>query len=90
MVALQALDLHSTLMRLQSGAAREANPFLAPAARSPLAMGAIKTVATVAMIAANERLWKEHRVAAVMMMVAVNSAYAVVAAHNYGLIGRRF
>ena len=85
---LQALDVHSTLRALDGGSAREANPILGAAAGSPAAMIALKAGAGAGLIYASERLWKRNRVAAVAMMVAVNSAYAIVVAHNYAVAGR--
>jgi hypothetical protein len=89
MVTLQVLDLHSTLAGTRTGVAREANPILASAAGSPFVLVAIKTGTTAAIVAANERLWKEHRITSIVVMAAVNAAYAMVAAHNYKVAGRR-
>jgi hypothetical protein len=80
--ALQILDVHSTLRALGNGG-REANPMMRGAAGSPAAMLAIKMGATATTIYATERLWKKNRVAAVVLMAALNSAYLVIVAHNY-------
>ena len=36
-----------------------------------------------------EKLWKRNRVAAVVTMIALNSAYVTIAAHNYHAAQRR-
>jgi hypothetical protein len=85
---LQGYDAYSTLSALKSGAT-EANPLMKGITRSPLAFVAVKTGLTVASILGAERLWKEdHRVAAVMMMVASNGMMAAVAAHNASVLQR--
>jgi uncharacterized protein DUF5658 len=82
--ALQAVDVHSTLAALNSGG-REANPLFGSAMRSPVAIIALKSAGAATVVIASERLWKTHRIAAVLMMVGVNAGYALVAAHNYGV-----
>jgi len=85
---LQALDVHSTLKALDGGGAREANPLLGTAVRSPAVMIALKAGAGTGMIYASERLWKRNRIAAVVFMCAIDSAYAIVVAHNYSVAAR--
>ena len=84
---LQVLDVHSTLRAIDGGA-REANPLVGAAAGSPATMIALKAGAGATLIYASERLWKRNRVAAVALMAAVSSAYAVVVAHNYAVARR--
>ena len=84
--ALQILDVHSTLRALGNGG-REANPIMRGAAGSPAAMLAIKMGATATTIYATERLWKKNRVAAIVLMATLNSAYSVIVAHNYSVGG---
>ncbi|HEX7084760.1 MAG TPA: DUF5658 family protein [Vicinamibacterales bacterium] len=82
-VALQGLDLHSTHAALDRGHT-EANPVMAPFVRNRGAALAFKAATTGATIFAVERLWKKnHRVAAVVTMVAANAAYALIVSHNY-------
>lgn len=88
MIGLQALDVDSTVRALHRGATREANPVVAAAAGAPWALVTVKAAGTVAIISINERLWKRNRVAAVALMVAANSGYAMVAAHNYSVAAR--
>ena len=82
--ALQALDLHSTGRALHAGG-REANPVVGTVVGSPVAMTAMKVGATTGIILLSEKLRKRNRVAAIVMMVTLNSAYAVVASHNYSI-----
>ena len=88
-VGLQALDVHSTMRAVRSGAGQEANPALQRLAGSPAAMFAMKAGATASIIMASERLRKTHHpLAAVALMIGANSAYAMVAAHNYTVLQR--
>lgn len=85
--ALQLLDAHTTTKALQTGAV-EANPVVAPFAGNTGALYATKIAATAATVYVGEKLWRRKRFAAVMTMIAVNSAYAVVVHHNYGIANR--
>ncbi len=84
---LNGLDGHSTLRAIDGGAS-EGNPLMAPFARHPAAMAAVKAGMVAATILGVERLRKKHPVAAVVFMAAATSLYAVVAAHNYRLAHR--
>jgi cation transport ATPase len=79
---LQVLDIHSTL-RASSFGAREGNPLVAVLLASPVAFVASKAAITTGLIYASEGLRKRHPRAAVLMMIGLNSAYALVVAHNY-------
>ncbi len=85
--ALQALDAHSTISAISNGAV-EANPLLGGVASHPGALLAVKMGAAVGTIFVAEKLWKRNPVAAVALMVGLNSAYALIVAHNYQ-VGRR-
>ena len=80
--ALQALDAATTFRALDRGAA-EANPALAGFASNRGAMVAVKAASFASTVYLTERLWRKNRVAAVVTMVCVNSAYAAIVAHNY-------
>jgi len=80
--ALQMLDIHSTSGALDRGAV-EANPFMKGLAGSPAGMMAIKAAGTTGVVYASEKMWKKNRMAAVIFMVATNSAMAWVVNHNY-------
>jgi hypothetical protein len=86
LIGLQALDVDSTRRAVASGAGREANPLMRSVVGQPAALIAVKAGATGAIIFASERLRKAHHpVAAVMMMIGINSAYAMIVAHNYAV-----
>ena len=85
---LQVLDTVSTHAALHSGGV-EANPLLGSIAGSPAKLLSTKAAVTGAMIFASERLCKQNRVAAVVTMIGINSAYAMIASHNYAVAGRR-
>ena len=88
-VGLQALDVHSTMRAVRSGAGQEANPALQRLAGSPAAMFAMKAGATASIIMASERLRKSHHpMAALALMIGANSAFAMVTAHNYTVLQR--
>lgn len=79
---LQALDAHSTLSAIDVGA-RETNPVVRGAMTMPAGMVALKAGTAVGVVYLTEKLWRRNRVAAVVTMIALNSAYATIAAHNY-------
>jgi uncharacterized protein DUF5658 len=86
LIGLQALDLESTIKAIGSGAGRESNPMLQSVVGRPAALLAVKAGASGLIIFASERLRKEkHPAAAVVLMIGINSAYAIVVAHNYAL-----
>jgi hypothetical protein len=80
--SLQALDAHSTTRALDRGAV-EANPMMKGLAGSPAGMFAVKAAATAGLVYSAERIWKKNKTAAVVFMVAANSAMALVVQHNY-------
>jgi hypothetical protein len=79
---LQALDAHSTLRAIQTGA-REQNPIVEPFGRNPAALLALKGATTAGTIVLAEKLRRHHPVKAMVMMAAVNVAYAAIVAANY-------
>ena len=89
LIGLQALDLDSTMRAVAKGAGREANPVMHPLVGRPAAMVAAKAGASAAIVFASERLRRKHHpAAAVMLMIGVNSAYAMIVAHNYAVANR--
>ncbi len=80
--ALQVVDLVTTRRALDGGTAREGNPVMAPFAGNLRASIALKAASTTATILLTEHLWKKDRAAAVGLMAALGSAYAVIAVHN--------
>jgi hypothetical protein len=81
--ALQVADVRSTLGALDTGG-REGNPAFA-GLRSPSAMVALKTGVAAGTTYAVERLRKRSPGTAVVLMIALNSAYAAIVAHNYAI-----
>lgn len=89
-LGLQALDYGTTLKAIGSGVGKETNPLLRPIAGSPTALFAVKAGTSAAIILVSERLRKNrHPAAAVALMIGVNSAYAIVTAHNVAVLRRR-
>ena len=79
---LQMLDAHSTLRALRAGG-EEQNPLLKGLADKPAALVALKAGVAVSTIALAEKVRGRSRVGAIVLMAALNSAYATVVAHNY-------
>jgi hypothetical protein len=86
-LTLQALDVHSTRRAVALGGT-EVNPIMSPFANNTPAMAAMKFGTAAGVIYMTERIRVRNRVAAIAMMAAFNSAYAVVVSHNYRLISR--
>src|SRR5437868_3795391 len=84
---LQGLDIHSTLRAPEFGG-REANPIVGGMLGSPAAFIAAKVGTTASIYYVSERLWKRHHTAAVLTMIALNSTYGAVVAHNYAIEAR--
>ncbi len=81
---MQALDVHSTYRALQAGAV-EGNPAMGGLTKHPGAFVATKAAVAAVSIWAASRMAKKNKVAAVITLVAVNSAYAMVVSNNYRL-----
>jgi Domain of unknown function (DUF5658) len=79
---LQALDIHSTMRALDRGAV-EANPLMKNLTASPASLIAVKAAGAAGVLYTTERLWKKNPAAAVVFMIAANSAMAFVVQHNY-------
>jgi hypothetical protein len=80
--AFQVVDAQSTLHALSRGGV-EANPIMKGIAGKPVALVAVKAAATTGVIVASEKMWKKNRTAAVVFMLAANSAMAWVVQNNY-------
>lgn len=79
---LQGLDVYTTSSNLKAGA-RELNPVIQPVAGNLVALGATKAAMTATSILIAEKLWRRHRAAAVISMVASNVILTSVVAHNF-------
>jgi Domain of unknown function (DUF5658) len=84
---LQGLDVHSTLRAPEFGG-REANPIVGGMLGSPAAFIAAKVGMSASIYFVSERLWKRNKTAAVLTMIALNSTYGAVVAHNYAVEAR--
>jgi hypothetical protein len=78
---MQAWDIYSTTAALKAGAT-ERNPIAAPVAANPASLIALKAVSTAGTIYFTERIWKNNRVAAVIVLAAINGATAAVSLRN--------
>lgn len=85
--ASQALDVHSTLFALGRGAS-EANPLMRGLTGREAAFVALKAGVAVSTIAAARKMSRRNRAAAIVTLVAINSAYAAVISHNYRVARR--
>ena len=81
--AMQVLDITSTRHALAAGGV-EGNPAMSGIVGSPVAMTALKVGATAGIILLSEKC-KRNPVVAVVMMVTLNSAYAMVVSRNYAI-----
>jgi hypothetical protein len=79
--AIQAWDVMSTSAAIKAGA-HEGNQAAAPFANNTGALLSLKAVTTASTLFFAERAWKKNRVAAVVMMVAINSGIAAVSVTN--------
>jgi hypothetical protein len=79
---MQALDAHSTIRALDSGAV-EANPIMGGIANNRAALIATKAAVAAGTIYAAHNVAKKNKFAAAITLIAINSAYAFIAHHNY-------
>jgi hypothetical protein len=82
MVAVHALDAHSTFRALDGGHA-EGNPMMRWLTGHPAGFVAVKAAATAATVYCAEQIRKKHPRRALIFMAAVNAAYAGIVIHNY-------
>jgi len=83
-VTLQMLDVRSTYAVIARGGA-EGNPMMVGVVQSKPAFIAVKMGIAASTILAARAMAKHNKVAAVVTLVALNSVYASVVAHNYNL-----
>jgi hypothetical protein len=86
-IALQALDVHSTLRAPQFGG-REANPVVGGMLGSPAALVATKAGVSAGIVLVSERLWRRNRAASIVTMAALNGLYTTIVARNYAIEAR--
>jgi len=80
--ALQILDVQSTLQVVHLGGG-EGNPLLQGVVAHPAVFIGVKAAIAAASIYSAHKLAKHSKLGAIATMVAVNSMYAMVVAHNY-------
>jgi len=85
---MQALDVHSTLSAFKTGAV-EGNPLMSGVSGNKASFIAMKAAVATSAIFAAKGLAKRNKVAAIATLVAINSAYAIVARHNYQVASGR-
>lgn len=83
--SLQMLDAHSTLRAVRAGGV-EQNPVMRGLADKPAALVALKAGVAFSTIAIAERVRGRSRLGSIALMAGLNSAYAMVVAHNYRTI----
>lgn len=76
---LQVMDIVSTQRAIAAGA-REANPLMQKGGMATTI--AMKAASGVGMVYVSEKLWKKHRVGAIVLMAAMNGVSAAVVSHN--------
>ena len=86
--ALQVLDVVTTIRAVQTGRV-EANPFMRDLSGHPAAFAAVKAGAAASTILLARKVAKNNRPAAIVLIAAVNSAYAAIVARNIYAAGRR-
>lgn len=84
---MQALDVHSTMRALDHGAL-EANPLMTGVTGNKAAFVALKAGVAMSTVMMARHMSKRNKVAAIVTLVAINSAYAMVVSHNYRVAGR--
>jgi hypothetical protein len=83
--SLQMLDAHSTIRAVRAGGV-EQNPLMRGLADKPAALFALKAGVAASTIALAERLRGHSRLGSIALMAGLNSAYAIIVAHNYRTI----
>jgi hypothetical protein len=86
-VIVQGLDAHSTLKAINAGAT-ERNRVMSVFTSRPPAFVALKAGAAAGLILAGRRLAKHSKLQAAIALIAIDSTYALIAAHNYRVANR--
>ena len=84
---MQMLDVDSTMKSLRRGAI-ETNPLMSGLVSNRAAFAATKAGIAAATIYAAHHIAKDNKVAAVITLVAINSAYAMIVKNNYAIANR--
>jgi hypothetical protein len=83
-IATQMLDVHSTVTAMKLGAT-EANPLMGGLANNRAAFIGVKAAMSVGLVYVTHQLAKENKMAAIVASAAINSAYLMIARHNYNV-----
>ena len=83
---MQGLDVHSTMAVLKHGGG-EANPLMGGLVKNKAAFIGVKAGVAAGTILAARQIAKCNKVAAIVTLVAINSAYVFVVQHNYRVAG---
>jgi hypothetical protein len=81
-VVTQMLDVHSTVQAMKVGAA-EANPIMGGLVQNRAAFIGVKAAMGAGLVFVTHKLAKDNKVAAIVASAAINSAYLMIARHNY-------
>jgi uncharacterized protein DUF5658 len=81
-IATQMLDVHSTYKALNAGAV-EGNPVMGGLVKNRAAFIGVKAAVGAGLVYATHRIGQRNKVAAIAVAAAVNSAYFMIASHNY-------
>ena len=79
---MQALDVHSTMLALDRGGV-EANPLMAGVTKNKTAFIVTKAAVATGTILAARSMSKRNKVAAIVSLVALNTAYGFIVQNNY-------
>jgi hypothetical protein len=81
-IATQMLDVHSTLKAMDAGAV-EGNPMMGSLVKNRAAFVGVKAAIGAGVVYATHRIGQRNKVAAIAVAAAINSAYFMIASHNY-------
>ena len=81
-VVTQLLDAHSTVQALHAGGV-EANPMMGGLVQNRAAFIGVKAAMSAGVVYLTHRISKDNKVAAIVASAAINSAYLMIARHNY-------
>lgn len=81
-VVTQMLDVHSTLKAVNAGAV-EANPMMGGLVQNKAAFIGVKAGISAGVIYITQRVARDNKMAAIAASAAINSAFLMVARHNY-------
>ncbi|MFN7980866.1 MAG: DUF5658 family protein [Vicinamibacterales bacterium] len=85
---VQALDFHSSQQAFRAGGV-EANPVMRHLTANPYVFAATKGAVAASTILLTREIAKHNRLAAMLTLTAINSAYAMVVRNNYQIAGVR-